>query len=159
MAARVRVHYWLLKNEEADFSITDFKRAKRTEWNGVRNFQARNFIRAMRPGDMFLYFHSNGSPSGAAGVGKIVSAPYADPTQFNAKSVYFEKRATRDTPVWSTVRVEFTQRFARVVPLAEIVASPNLKGILVARRGQRLSVMPMTRAHFEHIRRMGGKGV
>lgn len=154
---QIDVQYWLLKNEEADFSITDFKRAKRTEWNGVRNFQARNYIREMRPGDLFIYYHANGNPSGAAGVGKIISAPYDDPTQFDKKSMYYEKRATKDTPVWSTVRVEFIEQFARVVPLAEIATSPTLKGILVAKRGQRLSVMPMTTAHFAYIRHMGGK--
>lgn len=149
------MRYWLLKNEEADFSISDFQRARLTEWNGVRNFQARNYIREMRPGDVFIYYHSNGNPSGAAGVGKVASAPYVDPTQFNKKSMYFERRATKDAPVWLTVRVRYMHKFSRVISLAEIARSKKLKGILVAKRGQRLSVMPLTHEHFEELVRMG----
>ncbi len=153
--AQRSVQYWLLKNEEADYSIADFQRDKVAEWNGVRNFQARNFIRDMHVGDFFIYYHANGNPSGAAGVGEIMSAPYADPTQFDRRSDYFEKRATAETPVWSTVRVSFVEQFARAVPLSEISRSAKLKGILVAKRGQRLSVMPISRAHFEELVRMG----
>ncbi|MEK7659848.1 MAG: EVE domain-containing protein [Patescibacteria group bacterium] len=149
------VHYWLLKNEEADYSIADFQRDNTAEWNGVRNFQARNYIRTMHMGELFLYYHANGNPSGAAGVGKIISEPHADPTQFDTKSIYFEKRATKESPVWSTVRVQFVAQFARVVSLSEIATSARLKGILVARRGQRLSVMPISQTHFAHIRTLG----
>ena len=146
-------NYWIMKNEYSDYSIDDFKKDKKTMWDGVRNYQARNFIREMKSGDEFIYFHSNGDPSGAAGLGKIVSNPYPDPSQFK-KGKYYEKRATKDNPVWTTVDVRFEKKFDNLVPLTDIKKSDKLKGILVARKGNRLSVTPISKSHFDEILKM-----
>lgn len=146
--------YWLLKNEEADYSIDDFRKDKKTLWDGVRNYQARNFIREMKSDDSFIYYHSNGNPSGAAGVGKIISEPYPDPTQFQKKNKYYESRATREKPVWTTVDVQFVEKFKNLVPLEGIKNNKTLKGIVVAKKGNRLSVSPITKQHFDEIARM-----
>lgn len=148
-------NYWLLKNEEADYSIDDFKKDKKSLWDGVRNYQARNFIREMKSGDSFIYYHSNGNPSGAAGLGKIVSEPYPDPTQFQKKSKYYEPRATKKEPAWTTVDVQFVKKFKNLVPLEDIKKNKKLKGIIVAKKGNRLSVSPINKQYFDEIAKMG----
>lgn len=151
---------WLMKSEPEVFSIDDLQRAGRTPWTGVRNYQARNFMRdQMKVGDLVLFYHSNAEPSGVAGVGRVASAPYADPTQFDRRSEGFAPRATREHPVWILVDVSFVEKFPRLVSLADLRAEPGLAGLMVLQRGSRLSIQPVSPAHAAVILRRGRSGV
>ncbi|HTL71224.1 MAG TPA: EVE domain-containing protein [Candidatus Eisenbacteria bacterium] len=130
---------WLVKSEPDVYSIDDLQRDKKTSWEGVRNYQARNFMRdSMKKGDLVLFYHSNAEPPGVAGVCRV------------AREGYPEK-----DPVWAMVDVEFVQKFKRFVPLDELKADAKLKGMLVVRRGVRLSVQPVEKAHFDEVVRLG----
>jgi predicted RNA-binding protein with PUA-like domain len=147
---------WLMKSEPEVYSIDDLARDGRTAWTGVRNYQARNFMRdRMRVGDVVLFYHSNAEPSGVAGVGRVASAPYADPTQFDHRHEAYEPRATREKPVWVLVEVAFEEKFTRLVSLAELRAEPRLAGLLVLQRGSRLSIQPVTPGHAAWIIKRG----
>ncbi len=150
------MNYWLLKSEPDDFSIDDLKaRGRKGElWNGVRNYQARNFIRdQMKLGDMAFFYHSSCSEVGIVGVAKVISNPIADPDQFDPKSNYFDPKATRHNPRWWCPRVEFHSKFKRCVSLKEIKASSLLKTIGLIKYS-RLSVMPIDVAHWALIMEM-----
>lgn len=148
-----------MKSEPDVYSIADLARDRVTAWCGVRNYQARNFMRdVMRPGDLVLFYHSSCETPGVAGVGRVAGPAYADPTQFDRASPYFDAKATRRAPVWMQVDVAFEEAFPRLVPLEELRADPALKGLLLLRRGNRLSVLPVTKAHFERIRSRGRDG-
>lgn len=145
-------NHWLVKSEEACYSIDDMKNDKKTAWSGIRNYQARNCIlKEMKIGDLVLFYHSNGKPSGAVGVVKVGSKPYPDPTQFDKKDEHFDPKACKDKPIWYVVDMIFVKKFKRSVDLPEIKRDPHLKGISVAQKGNRLSVMPISQKHFEHI--------
>jgi predicted RNA-binding protein with PUA-like domain len=145
-----------MKSEPGSYSIDDLKRDGTTSWDGVRNYQARNFMRDdMKPGDLVLFYHSNAEPPGVAGVAKIASAPHADKTQFDKRSKYFDPKSRPDDPRWWLVDLEFVERFPDVVSLPAIKDEPALAGILVAKKGTRLSVQPVDKIHFDVIRRMG----
>lgn len=147
---------WLLKSEPGVYSIADLERDGTTPWEGVRNYQARNFMRDdMRVGDLVLFYHSNATPPGVAGVAKIARAAYPDPHAWDPKSRYYDPRSPSSDPVWMTVDVAFVERFADVVPLDELKANAALDGMLVVRRGQRLSVQPVDPEHFRIVREMG----
>jgi predicted RNA-binding protein with PUA-like domain len=150
------MNYWLLKSEAEMFSIDDFKKDKSTIWTEVRNYQARNYMRdGMKPGDLFLFHHSSSDPSGVAGTGKILKTGIGDPTALDKKSEYYDAKASRDNNPWITVEVGFGKKFARFVSLDDIRANKKLKDMGVIRRGNRLSVQPVTKAEFEEILRMG----
>lgn len=149
------MQYWLIKSEPGAYSIDDLKRERRTAWEGVRNYQARNFMRQMAVGDLALFYHSSTEPVGAVGVAKVVAPAHADETQFNTKDSHYDPKATRQKPIWECVDVAFVERFAEPVPLRAIKADPALRGIMVAKPGTRLSVQPLSKAHFERIRRAG----
>src|SRR5256885_14512444 len=123
------MRYWLMKSEPSVFSIDDLaKKPKKTAgWDGVRNYQARNFIKEMAVGDLAFFYHSTAEPPGVAGVAEIVKAPYPDPTQFDPKSDYFEKRATAAAPVWFQVDVRFVKKLPRLIPLDELRKRPDLE--------------------------------
>ncbi len=146
------VRYWLVKSEPDVFSITDLERERTTSWEGVRNFQARNAMIEMRLGDLALYYHSNAEPSGVAGVCEIVKLAYPDPTQFDPKSEYFDEGSKPDDPRWKMVDVGFVERFARTISLDELKAEAALEGMVVLQKGTRLSVTPVSKLHFEHVR-------
>jgi predicted RNA-binding protein with PUA-like domain len=145
------VRYWLMKTEPDAFSIADLKRKKRAHWDGVRSFQARTQLQAMRIGDLALFYHSSTEPPGAVGLCRVVREAYPDHTQFDRKSKYYDPRAKKDAPRWFMVDVEFVERFPRMVTLADMKADPELATMLVIRRGQRLSVQPVEVAHMRHI--------
>jgi predicted RNA-binding protein with PUA-like domain len=146
------MNYWLMKVEPDTYSIDDLARDKVYAWDGVRNYQARNFMRDdMRVGDKVLFYASNAKPSGVVGLAKIASAPRADPTQFDRSSHYFDPKATAENPRWVLVDVAFVKKFTRSVALAEIKLDPALEGMLLVRPGQRLSIQPVTRKHYERI--------
>ena len=147
--------YWLMKSEPEAYSIDALKRDGKTFWNGVRNYQARNFLRdEVKTGDWVLFYHSNAEPSGVAGLARVTSPGYPDPSALDRKSPYFDPKATKENPIWYVVDVEFAEKFPRLIELEELKAQPDLQGMLVLKRGQRLSVQPVERAHFEAVRRM-----
>ncbi|MDE2312860.1 MAG: EVE domain-containing protein [Elusimicrobia bacterium] len=148
--------YWLMKSEAAVYSIADLKRDKKTIWDGVRNYEARNFMRAMRPGDEALFYHSNAEPSGAAGVMRVSHAAFADPSQFKRGDVHFEPKAAPDAPIWSAVEVSFISAFPKVVALEELSKATALKNMALFRRS-RLSVQPVTPAEWRAILRLAGR--
>jgi len=144
--------YWLMKSEPDVFSISDLERQKTTSWENVRNYQARNYMtQGMKLGDRALYYHSNAEPSGIAGVCEIVKLAYPDPTQFDAKSDYFDKGATVEAPRWFMVDVGFAERFPSVISLDAMKANPALEGMLVLQKGTRLSITPVTEGHFNAV--------
>lgn len=149
--------YWLLKTEPTTFSIDDLRKEKKTEWWGVRNYQARNFLRDMAPGDEVLIYHSNTAPVGVAGTGKVVGEAYADTEQFRKASPYFDPKSTPECPRWFSRDIAFVRKFPAVVPLAALKAEKALSGMLILKPGSRLSVTPLEKGHFERILRLAEK--
>lgn len=147
--------YWLMKSEPSVFSIDDLAQKKKSLWDGVRNYQARNYMtKEMRVGDSVLFYHSNAQPTGVAGTGIVSSAAVADPSQFDKASPHFDPKAKASEPIWFCVEVGFTEKFQRVVTLEEIRKKPELKSMLLLRPGQRLSIMPVTLKEYETILKM-----
>lgn len=142
--------YWLLKSEPSTFSYDDLVAAKREGWDGVRNFEARNHMRAMRVGDRAIFYHSNAKPPGAVGVCKIVKGAEPDPTQFDPASPYFDPTSDPDDPRWDWVTVAPVRRL-RLVPLDELRAMPAMAGSRLLAKGSRLSVLPLSEEEFEAI--------
>ncbi len=146
------MRYWLMKSEEDVFSIDDLARDGTTGWEGVRNYQARNSLRDdTSVGDLVLFYHSNAAVIGVAGVASIARAGYPDPTQFESGHTYEDPTSPRDNPRWYRVDLSFVERFASPVTLDEMKGDPALDGMLVVRKGQRLSVQPVEPAHFERV--------
>ncbi len=144
--------HWLLKSEPDAYSIDDLERDGRDMWDGVRNYQARNMMRDdMRIGDDVFFYHSNCAEPGIVGVARVASEPYPDPTQFDPDSRYYDPKSSRDEPRWSLVDIEFVRKLKRTIPLTELKAHPDLDGMLLTRRGNRLSVMPVEDAHWDTI--------
>lgn len=153
------MNHWLLKSEPDTFSFEDLKnRPHRTEpWNGVRNYQVRNMMRDnMKPGDLGLFYHSSCEAPGVAGVVRLASGGKPDPTQFDRKSPYFDKGSREENPRWLLVDVAWEADFPRFVTLDELRAEPRLADLLVLRRGNRLSITPVSKDHFRLICEMGG---
>jgi len=144
-----------MKSDADDYTIDDLKRDKREPWTGVRNFQARNFMKEMRKGDGVIFYHSDGKPSGAAGVGKVLCESYPDKSQFDKNSKYYDKRATEEKPIWRLVDIGFVKKLKRVVSIEEMRKTPALKNMWILRPGSRLSVTPLTKKEFETISSMG----
>jgi predicted RNA-binding protein with PUA-like domain len=150
--------HWLVKSEPDVFSIHDLATAKgrTTRWEGVRNYQARNFLRSMRKGDLALFYHSNAEPSAVAGIVEIVREAYPDPTAWDPASDYLDPKASPNNPIWSMVDVRLVAIFPREVPLDELRGIAVLTGMELLRRGSRLSVQPVTPAEFRTIERLAG---
>ena len=150
--------YWLMKSEPGTYSIDDLKRDKRTMWEGVRNYQARNFMRdQMNKGDGVLFYHSSCDPAGVAGLAEVAGDSYPDPTQFDPKSNYFDPKSDPDDPRWHLVAVKFVKKLPNVIPLAVIKANPKLSKMKLVQRGQRLSVQPVTAAEYREVLAMASK--
>ena len=147
---------WLIKSEPETFSIQDLAKApkKTTSWEGVRNYQARNFLRAMKRGDLAIYYHSNAEPSAAVGIARIVREAYPDPTAWDPKSDYHDPKASPDNPLWSMVEVQLVEIFPREIPLEELRGVTALAGMELLRRGSRLSVTPVSAAEFRTIEKI-----
>ncbi len=146
------MQYWLMKSEPDVFSIDDLKQKKTTLWDGVRNYQARNFMTTtMQLGDMVLFYHSNAEPPGIAGLAKISHLAQPDPSQFDKKSDYYDPKATVRTPRWFAVTVEYVQKFNKIISLDELRNHKSLQSMLVIKKGQRLSIQPVTKAEFDVI--------
>jgi len=150
--------YWLMKTEPDVFSFQDLKkRPKQTEpWNGVRNYQARNFMRdEMQEGDLIFFYHSSCEVPGIAGVAKVGSAPYPDATQFDKKSEYFDLKATKENPRWFLVDVKFEADLKKFVSLEELKGRAELSQMRLLQKGNRLSILPVTKDEFLFIKKLG----
>lgn len=144
--------HWLMKTEPEGFSIDDLERVGTEPWNGVRNYQARNFMRAMKKGDAVFIYHSNTAVPAIVGIAEIVGEAYPDPTQFNKKSPYFDPKSTREQPRWDLVDVAFKRKLKQPVTLETLKAHADaLEGLALIQRGTRLSVLPVAAAHWKTI--------
>jgi predicted RNA-binding protein with PUA-like domain len=147
--------YWLMKSEPDVYSIDDLASDRETIWDGVRNYQARNFLKTMNVGDLALFYHSNTKPPGVAGVMEITEAMVIDPSQFEEDNKYFDPQSKVEHPRWHTVKVKFKERFTHYVDLATLKAQFSAEELLLVRKGNRLSVMPVTTEVFEQITTLG----
>ncbi len=146
--------YWLMKSEPEEFSIDDLRaRPARTEpWDGVRNYQARNMMRdEMRKGDLVFFYHSNCETPGIAGIAKIVGEGYPDPTAFDPEDTHYDPKSDPQSPRWFLVDVKFVRKLKRLVPLSELKSKRALESLALVRRGNRLSIMPVTKKQWEFI--------
>ena len=152
------MHYWLMKSEPSEFSIDDLVRARAqtTPWVGVRNYQARNFMRdGMRPGDLAFFYHSSCAEPGIAGIVNIASTAYPDATQFDPASPYYDPKATHEQPRWIGVDVKALRK-TRLLSLKELRTCPELEGMRLLAKGSRLSVMPVEPAEWRFIVKLIG---
>lgn len=148
------MNYWIFKSEPDTFSIDDLKNRDRQiePWNGVRNYQARNFIRDnTKIGDKILFHHSSCKTPGIAGIAEIVSAPYPDHTAFDTSSPYFDAKSKKENPAWYMVDVKFVKKFNDVISLNDLKNHERLQDLILLRKGNRLSIMPITKEEFEYI--------
>jgi len=143
--------YWLIKSEPITYSIDHLKKDGTTPWTGVRNYQARNFMRAMKVGDEILFYHSSCPVPCVYGIAKVASAPYPDDSQFEKKSPYYEPRATKEKPVWDLVDVTFVKKLAVPIPLTAIRSNKALSGMSLLQKGSRLSVTPVMAEEYKEI--------
>ncbi|HKI59299.1 MAG TPA: EVE domain-containing protein [Trueperaceae bacterium] len=148
---------WLMKSEPDAYSFDDLRRDGRTMWDGVRNYQARNYMRdEMRIGEPVLFYHSGTAEPAVVGLARVASEAYADPTQFDEHDAHFDPKATPEAPRWFLVDIEPVRALVNAVPLASLKEDPGLDGLALVRRGNRLSVMPVSEAHLRHILELGG---
>jgi predicted RNA-binding protein with PUA-like domain len=146
--------YWLMKSEPSVFGIDDLKaKPQRTSfWDGVRNYQARNFMRdGMKKGDQIFFYHSSCPEPGIVGIASVAREAHPDPTAFDPKNPYYDPKSDPSSPIWIGVDVKFVRRFKRVVSLEELKAEARLDGFTLLRRGNRLSVMPVSEAHWNVV--------
>jgi predicted RNA-binding protein with PUA-like domain len=152
------MRYWLMKCEPAAYTIDDLKRDKVTSWEGVRNYQARNFMRdRMQVGDGVLFYASNAEPSGVTGLARIARAGYPDEYQWHKGHKYYDPEADREKPVWYMVDIEFVEQFADVVSLETLKQTKGLEKMMVIQKGSRLSVQPVSKAEYDIVVRLGRK--
>lgn len=151
------IKYWLMKSEPDVYSLGHLKKDKTTWWEGVRNYQARNFMmKDMALGDWVLFYHSNAEPSGIAGLAKVSALAQPDSTQFDKKSEYYDEKSTKEAPRWLCVQVEYFKEFKNFLSLDEIKKQKPLAGMGLLKKGNRLSIQPVTSAEFEFIKKLGG---
>ena len=144
--------YWLMKSEPEAYSIEDLARDKKTYWDGVRNYQARNFMRdQMKPGDRVFFYHSNAEPPGIAGIAEVASQGYPDPSAFDPKDIHYDPDSKKDKPVWYVVDLEYVKKFKRLLPLKELRQVEGLSKMPLLQRGQRLSVQPVSPKEWEIV--------
>lgn len=150
------MNYWLMKTEPDVFSIDDLQKKGTSLWDGVRNYQARNFMtQSMKVGDTVLFYHSNANPSGVVGLAKVHEPAKPDPSQFDKKSEYYDPKATPEKPRWFCITVKYDKKFKKEVTLDEIKNTKSLKNMVLVNRS-RLSVQPVLEAEFKTICKMGG---
>jgi predicted RNA-binding protein with PUA-like domain len=142
---------WLMKSEPDELSIQTLSRLPQARWDGVRNYQARNFMRSMQPGDLFFFYHSSCPEPGIAGIGRILTPAYPDPTALDPESPYHDPKASADKNPWSALDVACVEAFARVIPLPRLKAEPALEGLALVKKGSRLSVMPVSDEHWARV--------
>lgn len=135
--------YWLMKSEPSGFGIHHLQQRGQALWDGVRNYQARNFLRQMQAGDQALFYHSNCKVPGIVGLMTIVRGGYPDPTQFNPEHRYYDPKSTLDKPRWTGVDVEFVEQWPEILPLSTLRTIPELESLPLLQTGSRLSLMPV----------------
>jgi predicted RNA-binding protein with PUA-like domain len=151
------VKYWLIKSEPDVFGIDHMEKVGREPWDGIRNYQARNFMRdGMDVGDLAIFYHSNAKPPGAVGIARVASDVYPDATQFDGQSKYFDPKSNPDDPRWVLRDFEFVLKFPEMVSLAQLKAESSLDGMMVTQRGTRLSITPVEAKHFKQVCKMAG---
>lgn len=150
------MNYWLMKSEPDVFSIDDLERKKISLWDGVRNYQARNYMmKEMSIGDLVLFYHSNAKPSSVVGLAEVAKKAQPDPTQFDKTSEYYDAKSKPENPRWHCVSLQFHRKFKRPVSLDEIKSEKSLQKMLLLHRS-RLSVQPVKKSEFDSICKMGG---
>ncbi|ALA60790.1 EVE domain-containing protein [Nitrospira moscoviensis] len=156
--ARTR-RYWLMKSEPSVFSIDDLAASPKqtTSWDGVRNYQARNFMREMEPGDQILFYHSNADPPAIAGIAEVVKQAYPDPTQFDKKDTHYDPASDPGAPRWEMVDIKFVRKFTQPLALDRLREESQLKGMVLLRKGSRLSVQPVAEKEWNHIMKLAGR--
>ncbi|MEA5601639.1 EVE domain-containing protein [Nostoc sp. UHCC 0252] len=140
------MNYWLMKSEPEAYSIADLQQQNQTIWDGVRNYQARNFLRQMHEGDLAFFYHSNTNIPGIAGLMRVVKKDIADPTQFEPESKYYDPKSSSESPRWQTVVVEFVETFSNPILLSILKEKFSAEELMLVRQGNRLSVMPVSEA-------------
>ena len=143
--------FWLMKSEPAELSIHDLQRLGTARWDGVRNYQARNFVRSMRPGELFFFYHSSCPQPGIAGIARICGEPYPDPTALDPQSHYFDARASSGKNPWTARDVEFVEAFEALIPLASLKSCAGLSELPLVQKGTRLSVMPVSQEQWHTV--------
>lgn len=149
---------WLVKCEPEVYSIDHLRRDKKTHWHGVRNYQARNFLKEMKKGDSVFYYHSNCDQPGIVGVASVVREAYPDPSQFDRKGEFFDESATEDAPRWFCPDLKFEEKFAAPVTLERLKGIKALAEFQLLKRGNRLSVLPVTDVQFKTIEKIARNG-
>ncbi|MGH1467259.1 MAG: EVE domain-containing protein [Bdellovibrionales bacterium] len=148
--------YWLMKSEPDVYSIDTLKKDKTTLWDGIRNYQARNFMmKDMEVGDQVLFYHSNSKPPGIAGLATVSKSAAPDPTAFDKKSKYFCEKSSKENPRWFCVEVKYKKKFKNYIPLDEIKVTKKLEDIMVIKKGARLSIQPVTKKEYDLLCKMG----
>lgn len=146
------MNYWLIKSEPDVFSIDTLKDKKKSGWDGVRNYQARNYMRDdMKSGDMVLFYHSSCELPGVAGLAIISQESHPDPTQFDPKSEYYDQKADKENPRWFMVEVTFVEKFKNVIPLKTLKSIKALSNMPLTQKGSRLSINPVSKKEYETI--------
>ena len=148
--------YWLMKSEPSTFSIDDLQHAPQqtTCWDGVRNYQARNFMRNMAVGDHVLFYHSNADPPAVVGIAEVVKTAYADSTQFDKRDKHYDPESTPADPRWDMVDIKYLRTFSKPLTLEALRKETTLKGMVLLQKGSRLSVQPVTPLEWKHIMAM-----
>ena len=149
-------NYWLMKSEPEVYSIDDFARDRTTHWDGVRNFKARNYMRSMALGDGVFFYHSNADPKAIVGIARVSKLAYPDGTQFDEKSDYYEPKATSEKPYWYMVDIEFVRKLPEPQTLEKLREVKELSGMALLKKGQRLSVQPVTEGEWKTICSLAG---
>ncbi|MEZ5228944.1 MAG: EVE domain-containing protein [Acidimicrobiales bacterium] len=153
-----KIRHWLVKSEPDAFSIDDLAAAGTEPWDGIRNYQARNMMRDdMAVGDRVLFYHSNAKPPGVVGLAEVASEPYPDPTAFDPDSKYYDPTSDPDDPRWILVDMRYVAHLPRLVPLDELKQKKSLVGMPLLAKGQRLSVMPVEKKHYDAIVALASK--
>jgi predicted RNA-binding protein with PUA-like domain len=147
--------YWLMKCEPGAYAIDDLKRDKTTSWEGVRNYQARNFMREMKKGDKVLFYASNADPSGVTGVAEVVREAYPDRFATQKGHTYYDPKATPDDPIWFMVDIGYVATLGHIVPLEDLKQAPGLENMVVTKKGSRLSIQPVTKQEFDIVLKLG----
>lgn len=148
--------YWLMKCEPAAYTIDDLERDGKTSWEGVRNYQARNFMRdEMARGDGVLFYASNADPSGVTGIAEVSREAYPDPFARKKGHTYYDEKATAENPIWYSVEISFVEKFPEIVSLETLKSTPGLEEMMVTQKGSRLSIQPVTKSEFAIVRKLG----
>lgn len=143
--------YWLMKSEPDAFSIHDLEQQGPSPWDGVRNYQARNFMKAMEVDDLVFFYHSSCQPAGIAGIAKVTRSAYPDHTSWDTSSPYYDPKSSEESPRWFMVDIELVEIFPSLIPLSSLKQDPALNEMTLVKKGSRLSVMPILASEWQHI--------